>query len=123
MGSTPERNIWRTGTGCKPFEELVAGLCRLARGALTMTQAKIFPFSAWSEDDGPVLWWSFPINEPPYIGTPNDCGHTVEVTLRAHDVDKLMRADVGGWPGYHTHWSRIPVPESPVGELTAEKPK
>jgi hypothetical protein len=26
----------------------------------------------WHEDDGPVLWWRFPIVEPPYAGTPLD---------------------------------------------------
>lgn len=30
------------------------------------------PASEWTEEDGNVLWWTFPINEPPYVGTPND---------------------------------------------------
>lgn len=44
----------------------------------------------YHEDDGPVVWWKFPIEEPSYIGSPlyND------------------------WPGYHTHWTRHPdIPE------------
>lgn len=46
------------------------------------------PLSAWHEDDGPALWWRFPVDEPPYVGTPLDTD----------------------WPGYHTHWTRIVVP-------------
>lgn len=46
------------------------------------------PKSAWGEDIGPVLWWVYPIEEPPYAGTPLD----------------------SGWPGYHTHWTPIPTP-------------
>lgn len=45
----------------------------------------------WHEDDGPVLWWKFPIVEPPYVGTPLD----------------------EDWPGYHTHWTECPEPEQP----------
>ncbi|WP_270692508.1 hypothetical protein [Enterococcus malodoratus] len=26
----------------------------------------------WHEDIGPVLWWDFPVGEPPYCGTPLD---------------------------------------------------
>jgi hypothetical protein len=29
-------------------------------------------FSEWHEDYGPVLWWTWPVTEPPYAGTPND---------------------------------------------------
>lgn len=45
----------------------------------------------WHEDFGPVLWWRFPVNEPPYVGTPMD----------------------DDWPGYHTHWTTIEVPVDP----------
>lgn len=45
----------------------------------------------WGEDYGDVLWWKFPIEEPPYVGSP-------------------LNAD---WPGYHTHWLPIPVPKTP----------
>jgi len=30
------------------------------------------PFDDWHEDIGNVLWWSFPISEPPFSGTPHD---------------------------------------------------
>jgi hypothetical protein len=50
------------------------------------------PFEEWHEDVGPVLWWTFPVDEPPYVGTPLD----------TH------------WPRYHTHWTPIPVPRAPA---------
>lgn len=49
------------------------------------------PIDEWHEDIGDVLWWSFPIQEPPYCGSPLD-------------------AD---WPDYHTHWTPIITPEQP----------
>lgn len=53
------------------------------------------PLDDWHEDDGPALWWRFPVNEPPYAGTPLD----------------------SDWPGYHTHWTPLPpVPVEPGGE-------
>lgn len=52
------------------------------------------PLDEWSEEDGPALWWKFPINEPPYCGSP-------------------LYSD---WPGYHTHWTRIPMPIVPGEE-------
>lgn len=47
------------------------------------------PESEWGEDDGPVLWWRWPVREPPYAGTPLD----------------------DDWvPDYYTHWTPIIVP-------------
>ena len=46
------------------------------------------PGEQWHEDDGPVLWWLLPVMdaEEPWAGTPND----------------------SDWPGYHTHFTRLP---------------
>jgi len=55
----------------------------------TPTELIAQPLSAWHEDVGSVLWWRFPINEPPYAGSPLD----------------------SDWPGYHTHWTSIVVPD------------
>jgi hypothetical protein len=70
--------------------------------------------SEWTEDDGPVIWWKFPLTEAPYIGSPLDTGHTVEVVTRFYHggeiVEKTSRHQVGGWPGYHTHWTRFDAP-------------
>jgi len=49
------------------------------------------PLEEWHEDFGPVLWWFFPVCEPPSVGSPLD----------------------DDWPGYHTHWTRFEVPEEP----------
>lgn len=43
----------------------------------------------WDEDTGDVLWWNFPVEEPPYCGTPLD----------------------ERFPKYKTHFTKIEVPE------------
>lgn len=52
------------------------------------------PAEQWHEDDGPCLWWKFPINEPPYSGSPLD----------------------SDWDGYYTHFTRLACPELPLPE-------
>jgi hypothetical protein len=71
------------------------------------------PLSEWHEDMGDVLWWKFPIVEPPYCGSPLDLGKTVQVNVWGIRIDETMRVHVGGWPGYHTHWTPIPRPSKP----------
>ncbi len=46
------------------------------------------PIDEWHEDYGDVLWWIFPIAEPPYCGSP-------------------LASD---WPEYHTHWTPLVYP-------------
>ncbi len=92
---------------------------------------KARPIEAYTEDMGPVLWWVFPITEPPYCGGPNDCGHTVEIhTATPHMLpfrkqdDTVTRVFVGGWPGYHTHFTPIEMPETPKeGDLPETCPE
>ena len=56
------------------------------------------PLELWNDDDGVVLWWVFPIQEPPYVGSPLD----------------------SEWPGYCTHWTPLPpFPLDPDGVLPA----
>lgn len=76
-------------------------------------KTKARPLAEWTEEDGPVLWWAFPVREPPYVGTPLDVGQTVNVTTTWNQGCKEMNAYVGGWPGYHTHWTPIEVPADP----------
>lgn len=45
-----------------------------------------------AEEHTPYLWWSFPVEEPPYCGS-------------------MMDDD---FPDYVTHWTPIPVPEDPT---------
>lgn len=69
-----------------------------------------YSIDEYHEDMGPVMWFQFPIEEPPYVGTPLDCGHPYKVSIVATDgTDECMTGTVGGWPGYHTHW--IPLPK------------
>jgi|688.fasta_scaffold01261_16 hypothetical protein len=49
------------------------------------------PAEEYHEDMGNVLWWLFPIDEPPYVGMPID----------------------DDWPGYHTHFTRLICPDEP----------
>lgn len=55
------------------------------------SKALLRTIDEWHEDYGDVLWWKFPIEEPPYCGTPLD----------------------DSWPDYHTHWTPIALPEQP----------
>ncbi|WP_128739136.1 hypothetical protein [Desulfocucumis palustris] len=38
------------------------------------------PLDEWDEDMGDCLWWTFPIEEPPYCGSPLDCDFPDHVT-------------------------------------------
>ena len=64
----------------------------IANGVTVQERARTL--GEWGEDYGDVLWWKFPIEEPPYVGSPLDMA----------------------WPGYHTHWTLIPMPQPPKGE-------
>lgn len=84
---------------------------------------KARPIDEYHEDMGDVLWWKFPITEAPYVGRPTDLGFTVQthinVTMITHvdpegkEQEFVTRRDVGGWPGYHTHFTIIEAPEPP----------
>lgn len=34
----------------------------------------------WNEEYGDCLWWRFPVEEPPYCGSPLDCDFPRDVT-------------------------------------------
>ena len=65
----------------------------IAHGVTVQEGAR--PIEEWNEDFGDVLWWKFPIEEPPYVGSPLD--------------EK--------WSGYHTHWTFIPIPTAAEGRM------
>lgn len=71
------------------------------------------PLEEWSEEHGDVLWWRFPITEAPYVGSPNDLGQPVQIRAATFRNSAELRINVGGWPGYHTHWTPIPMPKEP----------
>lgn len=82
------------------------------------TCAGPFPEEWWGEGDGDVLWWCWRdgewLGEPPYVGSPLDLGLTVECHTHAENGETpAARFQVGGWPGYHTHWTRLP-PQPPA---------
>ena len=70
--------------------EMDGGLLRhRARAALAQPEPVARPEDEYHEDMGAVLWWRFPIDEPPYCGSPLD----------------------SEWPGYHTHFTPLgPMP-------------
>lgn len=82
------------------------------------------PIEEWHEDLGPQLWWTFPLREAPYLGSPLDCGQTVEVVVRYYKrgavYEKTHRHMVGEWPGYHTHFTPIPHITPPAAEAEEE---
>lgn len=64
------------------------------------------------------------LGEAPYAGSPLDLGHTVFIETVAYinqspvklkDGTRTRRQfiDVGGWPGYHTHWTPLPKVNTP----------
>lgn len=65
--------------------DLIDELRRAAHGNVAR------PLDDWHEDIGPVLWWCFPIAEPPYAGTPLD----------------------DDFPEYMTHWTTFAIPSAP----------
>jgi hypothetical protein len=59
------------------------------------------PVEEYHEDMGPVTWWRFPIDEPPWVGSPND----------------------SDWPGYHTHFTpQPPIPQGPEPAAAFDRP-
>lgn len=93
------------------------------------------PIAEYHEDMGPVLWWWWEAagnelpgrwaGELPYVGSPNDCGFTVEAhattriitqaNQKHHPKPTIHRINIGGWPGYHTHFTPLPpMPKEPT---------
>lgn len=81
------------GIGHDDLRRLRESLCE-ALAAVGINFNPVRPLSDWHEEDGPVLWWKFPIEEQPYVGSP------------------LFTT----WPGYHTHWTEFQLPVHAVLE-------
>jgi hypothetical protein len=63
-----------------------------AQPASTVQEITARPIDEWHEECGDVLWWTFPLEESPYCGSPLD----------------------EDWPGYHTHWTPFVFPTAPA---------
>lgn len=74
-----------------PFHGDIRGKCPRCEFAELDAARTPRPLDEWHEDFGPKLWWTFPVQEEPYCGGPND----------------------SDWPGYHTHWTPIVLPVTP----------
>lgn len=92
--------------GCYPGNVNVANLVIRMHDALeslakerdeTVTPRHI---DEWHEDDGPVLWWTNPISEPPYSGSPLD----------------------DDWPEYHEWWTPLSFANDINKRLVAASP-
>lgn len=74
-------------TGDRLFVEAVKPLvAEMKRRSAAAVAAHI---DSWHEDIGTVLWWRFPVEEPPYVGSPLE----------------------DDFPDYVTHWTPIVMPE------------
>lgn len=103
------------------------------------------PIEEYHEDMGDVLWWCWEkipaaegvpgtegrgrwLGEPPYVGSPLDLGQEVLIEtctyslvngtteqVRPYQGTSAQRVNIGGWPGYHTHFTPLPpFPTPPV---------
>lgn len=120
FGAGAQRQFPHTKLVRQMPDERVSKFTRLYFDATTAR-----PAAEYHEDMGPVLWWRLEFDnpelpahwaaEPPYVGTPNDLGHTVEIIYRVHgEPDTIHRHLVGGWrEGYYTHFTPILTPEVP----------
>lgn len=69
------------------LDELSAEIGRMQRELRDHDDARVpRGRDSWHEDHGDVLWWTDPITEPPYVGTPLD----------------------DDFPEYVTHWTPLP---------------
>jgi hypothetical protein len=97
-----------------------AGIPRAPQPRVDAEPARVTarPLADWYEELGDVLWWVFDEDgnptEAPWVGSPVCLGQTVELHAGQgpHKDTLLFRGHVGGWPGYHTHWT--PLPPAPA---------
>ncbi len=119
MKKLPELVVTKDGV---LFADQAEGIRQFKEACCAPTRLVARPIDEYHGDMGDVLWWVFgPDGNPfeaPYCGSPNDLGYTVEaeMTYRRYgkgDITKLVSEEVGGWPGYHTHFTTFEVPVKP----------
>lgn len=119
------RREWRSiSAGGKPWNAVVrriAAAIGVAAAKPTQSiQVVARPLSEWHEDMGDVLWWKFPVEEAPWVGTPIDEGQAVDLEIKDYVRTYAYRRKFGGWPGYHTHFT--PLPPMPAEPIVAPDP-
>lgn len=74
MNIKEAQEIIRAGLVWASWTDEQQAAMKLALKALFMQRnvTEPIPIEKWHEDDGNVIWWRLPINEPPYVGTPLD---------------------------------------------------
>ena len=78
-GTLAQDDAWRA--------DLAAAGPTCARAALVLADLLTArPADEWHDDDGTVLWWRLPVEEPPYVGSPLNSDWT---------------------EGYYTHWTPL----------------
>lgn len=87
-------------------DEIVAALNALSRSATAVIAR---PIKEWHEDMGPVTWWRLPVNEPPWVGTPNDS----DWPLDQPSFDDPLRP-------YYTHFTPLVVPANATDSRRSE---
>lgn len=75
-----------------------ADVIKRTKAALAQPEPVARPEDEYHEDMGAVLWWRFPIDEPPYCGSPLD----------------------SEWPGYHTHFTPMGPMPTPANNTNQE---
>ena len=92
LGGFAERGLWdrsRTSTGERRFDEMVSLFVKALEDFAQKERERYttaHPASDYHEDYGDVLWWHFPVCEPPCVGGPE--------------------STIADW---HTHFSHMPV--------------
>lgn len=86
---------------CQKCETVTLVEARNPREAETKVGIVARPAEEWHEDYGDALWWSFPVEEPPYHGSPI-CYHA--------DGRPTV-------PDWCTHWTPYFVPSDPDREV------
>jgi hypothetical protein len=82
-------------------DSMIEQIPQLEKLASELKDAKsLRPRDEWHEDDGPVLWWRLPIQEPPWTGMPIDEEWTTGSESGAYFG-----------PDYYTHWTPIIIPD------------
>lgn len=83
------------------LRELRPSLAAIGSDAGRDAVIELRPRDEWHEDFGFALWYDLPIDEAPYVGSPL----------------------CDDWPGYHTHWCKLPNVAAPPSVRAPASPE